>query len=81
MLKTSLLGASFFIIAIHASLYNIESILGSEDEPFELQMEQVWREHILFRILILLYIISIIELDYSLLTALYFWQIYFCFQV
>ncbi|XP_063615238.1 prenylated Rab acceptor protein 1-like isoform X1 [Penaeus indicus] len=35
------LGASFFIIAIHASLYNIESVLGSEDEPFELQMEQV----------------------------------------
>ncbi|XP_071525169.1 prenylated Rab acceptor protein 1-like isoform X2 [Panulirus ornatus] len=35
------LGASFFIIVIHASLYNIESILGSDEEPFDLQMEQV----------------------------------------
>ncbi|XP_071546575.1 prenylated Rab acceptor protein 1-like [Panulirus ornatus] len=35
------LGASFFIIVIHAYLYNIESILGSDEEPFDLQMEQV----------------------------------------
>ncbi|XP_042224939.1 prenylated Rab acceptor protein 1-like isoform X1 [Homarus americanus] len=35
------LGASFFIIIIHASLYNIETVLGSEEEPFDLQMEQV----------------------------------------
>ncbi|XP_063866459.1 prenylated Rab acceptor protein 1-like isoform X3 [Scylla paramamosain] len=35
------LGASLFIIAIHASLYNVESLLGSDEEPFDLQMEQV----------------------------------------
>ncbi|XP_066952329.1 prenylated Rab acceptor protein 1-like isoform X1 [Macrobrachium rosenbergii] len=35
------LGASFFIIALHASFYNIEAILGSEDEPFDLEMQQV----------------------------------------
>ncbi|XP_050728046.1 prenylated Rab acceptor protein 1-like [Eriocheir sinensis] len=35
------LGASLFIIMVHASLYNIESLLGSDEEPFELEMEQV----------------------------------------
>ncbi|CAL4165149.1 unnamed protein product, partial [Meganyctiphanes norvegica] len=35
------LGASFFLIAIHATMYNIESVLGSDDEPFDLQMEEV----------------------------------------
>ncbi|XP_066955208.1 prenylated Rab acceptor protein 1-like isoform X2 [Macrobrachium rosenbergii] len=29
------IGATFFVIAIHASFYNIERILGSEEEPFE----------------------------------------------
>ena len=36
-----------FIIAIHASLYNVESLLGSDEEPFDLQMEQVRRETML----------------------------------
>ncbi|KAK4315363.1 hypothetical protein Pmani_013416 [Petrolisthes manimaculis] len=35
------LGASLFIICVHASFYNIESVVGSEEEPFDLQMEQV----------------------------------------
>ncbi|XP_069939730.1 prenylated Rab acceptor protein 1 isoform X2 [Cherax quadricarinatus] len=35
------LGASFVIIIIHASFYNIESLIGSDEEPFDLQMEQV----------------------------------------
>ncbi|XP_069189747.1 prenylated Rab acceptor protein 1 isoform X3 [Procambarus clarkii] len=35
------LGASFFIIILHASFYNVESLIGSDEEPFDLQMEQV----------------------------------------
>ncbi|XP_068201862.1 prenylated Rab acceptor protein 1-like isoform X2 [Palaemon carinicauda] len=29
------IGATFFVIAIHASFYNIDSILGSDEEPFQ----------------------------------------------
>lgn len=35
------LGASFFFIAIHATFYNVEAIVGSEEEPFDLEMQQV----------------------------------------
>ncbi|KAK7073133.1 Prenylated Rab acceptor protein 1 [Halocaridina rubra] len=35
------LGASFFIIALHATFYNIDTILGSDEEPFDLEMQQV----------------------------------------
>lgn len=35
------LGATFFVIAIHASFYNIESILGSDDESFAHEIEEV----------------------------------------
>ena len=35
------LGASFFVIMLHASMFNIDSIMGSDDEPFEAQMEEV----------------------------------------
>lgn len=41
MLCYNFAGASLFIIMIHASLYNIESLLGSDEEPFDLEMEQV----------------------------------------
>ncbi|KAB7501968.1 Prenylated Rab acceptor protein 1, partial [Armadillidium nasatum] len=34
------IGASFFVIMLHATLYDIESIVGSEDQPFDLQMEE-----------------------------------------
>ncbi|KAL7642678.1 UNVERIFIED_CONTAM: hypothetical protein RMT77_007243 [Armadillidium vulgare] len=35
------IGASFFVIMLHATIYDIESIVGSEDQPFDLQMEEV----------------------------------------
>lgn len=35
------LGASLFVIGIHASFYNIESVLGVEEEPFSNPVEEV----------------------------------------
>ncbi|XP_066998943.1 prenylated Rab acceptor protein 1 [Anabrus simplex] len=35
------LGASFFIITLHAALYNIDAILTPEEERFDLVMEEV----------------------------------------
>jgi len=35
------LGASCFLIMLHAALYDIESLLEPEEETFELTMEQV----------------------------------------
>jgi len=41
------LGASCFLIMVHASFYDVQSILEPEDESFELKMERVvWIEYI-----------------------------------
>lgn len=35
------MAASFIVVMAHASFYSIEAVIGDEDAPFDLQMEEV----------------------------------------